>query len=90
MANLQTKVKKIYDEIAQICGERVQKWLLDSYSGSNDDIHSTKTFKIVQTSKNSMVTVWSQLPESMVAGIPQNVVSVGDKTHVNDFSNLLA
>jgi hypothetical protein len=78
------------DEISQNGGEKVQRWLHDSYNGSIDDIHATKSFKIVQTSKNSMVTVRSQLLESMVAGIPQNVLSVGDKTHINDFSTLLA
>jgi hypothetical protein len=57
----------------------------------NDNIHSTKSFKIVQTSKNSMVTIRSQRPESIVAGMPShNYVSVGEKTHLNDISKLLA
>jgi hypothetical protein len=63
----------------------------DSYDGANDDIHSTKSFKIVQTSKKSMVTVRSQRPESMVAGMAQNFLSFGDKTHLNDvFQTLCA
>jgi hypothetical protein len=37
-----------------------------------------------------MVNVRSQRPESMVPGMPQNFVSVGDKTHLNDVSKLLA
>jgi hypothetical protein len=32
-----------------------------------------------------METVRSQRPESMVAGMPQNFLSAGDKTHLNDF-----
>jgi hypothetical protein len=61
------------DEISQNGGEKVQRCLHDSYNGSNDDIHSTKSFKNVQKSKN---------------GMPQNFVSV-DKTHLNDVSKLL-
>jgi hypothetical protein len=37
-----------------------------------------------------MVTVRSQQLESMVAGMPQNFVNIGDKTHLNDVSKLLA
>jgi hypothetical protein len=37
-----------------------------------------------------LLTVQSQRPESMVAGIPTNFVSIGDKTHLNDVSKLLA
>jgi hypothetical protein len=71
------------NEISRNGGEKVQRWLHDSYNGSNDDFHSTKSFKIVQTSRNSMVTASSQRLESMVSGMPQNFVIVGDKTHLN-------
>jgi hypothetical protein len=63
------------DETSRNASEKVQRWLHGSYNGSNNDIHST---------------VRSQRPGSMVAGIPQNFVSVGDKTHLNDVSKLLA
>jgi hypothetical protein len=80
MANLRTKVRQMNDEISQNDGEKVQRWLHDNYNGS-DDIHLTKSFEIVQTSKNSMVKVRSQRPESMVAGMPKNFVSIADRTH---------
>jgi hypothetical protein len=89
MANLRTKVKQMNDEISRNGGEKLQIWLHDSYNSSDNAIHSTKSFEIVQTSKNSMVTVKSQHPKSMVAGMPQNFVSFDDKTHLNDVSNLL-
>jgi hypothetical protein len=73
--------EEMNDEISQNGGERVQKWLHESYNDSYYDIHSTKSFEFIQTSKNSMVTVISQRP--MVAG------SVGDKTYLNDVSKLL-
>jgi hypothetical protein len=75
MANLLTKVKQMNEKISQNDGEKVQRWFHEIYNGSNDDIHSTISFKIVQTSKNSLVTVRSQRPESMNAGMPQNFVS---------------
>jgi arginine decarboxylase-like protein len=57
MANLRRKVKQMNNEKSQNSGEKVQRWLHDSYNGSNDDIHSTKSFGIVhQTSKNSTET----------------------------------
>jgi hypothetical protein len=89
MANLRTKVKQMNDKLSRNGSEKLQRWLHDSYNGSDDDIHSTKSFEIVQTSKNSMVTVRSQHPKSMVAGMPQNFVSFDDKTHLNDVSKLL-
>jgi hypothetical protein len=87
MANLRTNVRQMNDEISQNVGEKVQRWLHDNYNGS-DDIHLTKSFEIVQTSKNSMVKVRSQRPES--AGMPKNFVSIGDKTYLNNVSKLLA
>jgi hypothetical protein len=42
MANLRTKVKRMNDELSRNGGEKVQRWLHDSYDGFNDDIHSTK------------------------------------------------
>jgi hypothetical protein len=51
MANLRTKVRQMNDEISRNGGEKVQRWLHDNYNGSAD-IHSTKSFEIVQTSKN--------------------------------------
>jgi hypothetical protein len=83
IGNLRTKVKQMIDEILQNGGEQVQRWLHDSYNGSNDHIHSNKSFGIVhQTSKYSTETVRSQRPE--------NFVSVGDKTHLNGVFKLLA
>jgi hypothetical protein len=59
MANLRTQIKQMNNEISRN-GEKVQRWLHDSFNGSNDDIHSTLSFEILQTSKNSMMTVRSQ------------------------------
>jgi ribosomal protein S20 len=87
MANLRTKVKQMNNEISRNDGEKVQRWLHDSYNGAYDDIHSTKSREIVQTSTNSMVTVKSQHPDT---GMPQNFVRAGDKTHLNDVFKLLA
>jgi hypothetical protein len=61
MAHLRTKIKQMNDKISRNGGEKVQRWLHDSYNGFNDDIHSIKSFEIVQT-KNSMVSVKSQHP----------------------------
>jgi hypothetical protein len=89
MAKLRAKVKQMNKEISRNGGEKVQRWLHDSYNSSDNAIHSTKSFEIVQTLKNSMVTVRSQHPKLMVAGMPQNFVSFDDKTHLNDVSKLL-
>jgi predicted nucleic acid-binding Zn-ribbon protein len=78
MANIRTKVRQINDEISRNGGEKEQRWLQDSCNGSDDD-HSTKSFEIVQTSKNSRVTVRSQRPKSMVAGVPKFFVSIVTK-----------
>jgi phage shock protein A len=44
MANLRTKVSQMNDKLSRIVVEKVQRWLHDSNNGSDDDIHSTKSF----------------------------------------------
>jgi hypothetical protein len=61
MANIRTKVKQMNDEISKNGGEKMQKWLHDSYNGSDDDIHSTKSFKIAKKSTSGIDgrTLWN-------------------------------
>jgi hypothetical protein len=71
--DIRKKLMRLQEEedISRNGGEKVQRWLHDGYNGSYDVIQSTKSFKIIRTSKNSMVTSRSQRPESMVAGKSQ-------------------